>query len=94
MIINLVDNAIEAMERRGQIVVETQLDAANKLTGDARYDTVSSFFSEEFGRSFRSYGDSAGHDDTSLEGDFGGDRALYRFLRGGATISAVAIATS
>jgi len=31
VIINLVDNAIEAMERRGQIVVETQLDAANTL---------------------------------------------------------------
>jgi two-component system nitrogen regulation sensor histidine kinase NtrY len=31
VIINLVDNAIEAMERRGQIVVETQLDAANSL---------------------------------------------------------------
>ena len=26
VVINLVDNAIEAMERRGQIVVETQLD--------------------------------------------------------------------
>jgi len=61
---------------------------------DARYDTVSSFFSEEFGRSFRSYGDSAGHDDTSLEGDFAGERALYRFLRRGATISAVAIGLS
>jgi 3-phenylpropionate/trans-cinnamate dioxygenase ferredoxin reductase subunit len=58
---------------------------------DARYDTVSSFFSEEFGRSFRVYGDGAGHDDTSLEGDFGGDRAVYRFRRGGATIAAVAI---
>ena len=31
VIINLVDNAIEAMERRGMIVVETQLDAANSL---------------------------------------------------------------
>src|SRR5262245_3201483 len=31
VIINLVDNAIEAMERRGRIVVETQLDAANSL---------------------------------------------------------------
>jgi two-component system nitrogen regulation sensor histidine kinase NtrY len=31
VIINLVDNAIEAMERRGKIVVETQLDAANTL---------------------------------------------------------------
>jgi two-component system nitrogen regulation sensor histidine kinase NtrY len=29
--INLIDNAIEAMERRGQIVVETQLDAANNV---------------------------------------------------------------
>jgi two-component system nitrogen regulation sensor histidine kinase NtrY len=31
VIINLVDNAIEAMERRGQIVVETQLDPANSI---------------------------------------------------------------
>ena len=31
VIINLVDNAIEAMERRGHIVVETQLDAANSV---------------------------------------------------------------
>ena len=31
VIINLVDNAIEAMERRGQIVVETQLDTANSV---------------------------------------------------------------
>jgi 3-phenylpropionate/trans-cinnamate dioxygenase ferredoxin reductase subunit len=58
---------------------------------DARYDTVSSFFSEEFGRSFRSFGDASGHDDTSLEGDFASDHAIYRFLKGGATVSAVAI---
>ena len=31
VMINLMDNAIEAMERRGQIVVETQLDATNSL---------------------------------------------------------------
>jgi len=31
VIINLVDNAIEAMERRGEIVVETQLDATNNV---------------------------------------------------------------
>jgi two-component system nitrogen regulation sensor histidine kinase NtrY len=31
VIINLVDNAIEAMERRGGIVVETQLDPANNI---------------------------------------------------------------
>ena len=31
VIINLVDNAIEAMERRGEIVVETRLDASNNV---------------------------------------------------------------
>jgi two-component system nitrogen regulation sensor histidine kinase NtrY len=31
VVINLVDNAIEAMERRGRIVVETQCDAPNHL---------------------------------------------------------------
>jgi len=31
VIINLVDNAVEAMDRRGRIVIETQLDAANNL---------------------------------------------------------------
>ncbi|MCC7418056.1 MAG: HAMP domain-containing protein [Acidobacteria bacterium] len=31
VIINLVDNAIEAMEQRGTIVIETQLDAGNSL---------------------------------------------------------------
>jgi len=31
VIINLVDNAIEAMERKGNIVVETQRDAANSV---------------------------------------------------------------
>jgi two-component system nitrogen regulation sensor histidine kinase NtrY len=31
VIINLVDNAIEAMERRGEIVVEAQLDSPNRL---------------------------------------------------------------
>jgi 3-phenylpropionate/trans-cinnamate dioxygenase ferredoxin reductase component len=63
------------------------------LAGDqeARYDTVSSFFSEEFGRSFRFFGDSSGHDATRLDGDFAGDHAVYRFLKGGGTIAAVAI---
>jgi len=66
------------------------------LAGDpeARYDTVSNFFSEEFGRSFRSFGDSSGHDETSLDGDFAGDHAVYRFLKGGAMIAAVAIGLS
>ena len=31
VIINLVDNAIEAFDRRGQIVLETQLDSANAI---------------------------------------------------------------
>jgi len=31
VIINLIDNAIEAMERRGEIVVETQSDAVNSV---------------------------------------------------------------
>src|SRR6185437_3632440 len=58
---------------------------------DARYDTVSSFFSEEFGKSFRTFGDPTGHDSTDLEGDFGGEHAVYRFRRSGGTVSAVAI---
>ena len=31
VVINLVDNAIEAIERRGRIVVETQLDDGNRV---------------------------------------------------------------
>jgi 3-phenylpropionate/trans-cinnamate dioxygenase ferredoxin reductase component len=58
---------------------------------DARYDIVSSFFSEEFGRSFRSYGDALGHDSTTLEGDFRGERAVFRQLRDGGVVGAVAI---
>jgi 3-phenylpropionate/trans-cinnamate dioxygenase ferredoxin reductase subunit len=56
---------------------------------DARYDTVSAFFSEEFGKSFRSLGDPTGHDETTLDGDFHDERAVFRFLRGGETIGAV-----
>ena len=56
---------------------------------DARYDTVSAFFSEEFGKSFRSLGDPTGHDETTLDGDFHEERAVFRFQRGGETIGAV-----
>lgn len=56
---------------------------------DARYDTVSSFFSEQFGRSFKSFGDPLGHDTTRLDGDFREDRAVLRFLRGGRAVAAV-----
>src|SRR4051794_11553078 len=56
---------------------------------DARYDVVSSFFSEQFGRSFKSFGDPTGHDETTVDGDFHEDRAVLRFARGGRTIGAV-----
>jgi 3-phenylpropionate/trans-cinnamate dioxygenase ferredoxin reductase subunit len=56
---------------------------------DARYDVVSSFFSEQFGRSFKSLGDPLGHDTTALEGDFREERAVLRFLRGGNAVGAV-----
>lgn len=55
---------------------------------DERYDIVSAFFSEEFGRSFRYLGDAEGHDSTSLEGDFSEGRAVFRFLRGPAVVGA------
>ena len=56
---------------------------------DARYDVVSSFFSEQFGRSFKSFGDPQGHDATTLEGDFHEEKAVFRFLREGRAIGAV-----
>jgi 3-phenylpropionate/trans-cinnamate dioxygenase ferredoxin reductase subunit len=60
------------------------------LAGEpARYDTVSSFFSEQFGKSFKTFGDQTGHDGTALEGDFHEDRAVFRFQRGGHTVAAV-----
>jgi 3-phenylpropionate/trans-cinnamate dioxygenase ferredoxin reductase subunit len=58
---------------------------------DERYDIVSAFFSEEFGRSFRFFGDPLGHDGTVLEGDFGEGKAVFRFLHGGALVGAVAM---
>jgi 3-phenylpropionate/trans-cinnamate dioxygenase ferredoxin reductase subunit len=56
---------------------------------EARYDIVSAFFSEEFGRSFRLFGDPSGHDDQKLDGDFAEGDAVLRFLKGTATIGAV-----
>jgi 3-phenylpropionate/trans-cinnamate dioxygenase ferredoxin reductase subunit len=56
---------------------------------DVHYDIVSAFFSEEFGESFKSFGDATGHDDTALEGDFHDGPAVLRFLQDGAVISAV-----
>jgi 3-phenylpropionate/trans-cinnamate dioxygenase ferredoxin reductase subunit len=60
------------------------------LAGDgARYDAVSSFFSEQFGRSFKAFGDALGHETTVLEGDFREERAVLRFLRNGKAVAAV-----
>jgi 3-phenylpropionate/trans-cinnamate dioxygenase ferredoxin reductase component len=56
---------------------------------DLRYDIVSAFFSEEFGKSFKAFGDAAGHDSTELEGDFGGESAVLRFRKGGQVLAAV-----
>jgi 3-phenylpropionate/trans-cinnamate dioxygenase ferredoxin reductase subunit len=59
------------------------------LAGDhSGYDIVSAFFSEEFGRSFKYFGDALGHDGTSLEGDFRDERAVFRFQHAGRTIAA------
>jgi 3-phenylpropionate/trans-cinnamate dioxygenase ferredoxin reductase subunit len=57
---------------------------------DERYDQVSAFFSEEFGRSFRYYGDAEGHDSTVLEGDFKDGKAVFRFVRNGGVVAAAA----
>jgi 3-phenylpropionate/trans-cinnamate dioxygenase ferredoxin reductase subunit len=61
------------------------------LAGDdsARYDTVSSFFSEVFGYGIRLFGDAAGHDSLDVEGDFGEGKAIGRFRKGGRKIAAV-----
>jgi len=55
---------------------------------DDRYDIVSAFFSEEFGRSFKYFGDAQGHDSTALEGDFAEGPAVFRFTRGTALLAA------
>jgi 3-phenylpropionate/trans-cinnamate dioxygenase ferredoxin reductase component len=61
---------------------------------DERYDIVSAFFSEEFGRSFRYLGDPEGHDSTALEGDFREGKAVFRFLRGSDVLGAVIMGQS
>jgi 3-phenylpropionate/trans-cinnamate dioxygenase ferredoxin reductase subunit len=61
------------------------------LAGEAeRYDTVSSFFSEQFGHTFKLFGDTYEHDETHLEGDFAGGAAVLRYLRGGRVVAALA----
>ncbi len=61
------------------------------LAGDeeARYDTVSAFFSEVFGYGLRLFGDPAGHETLGVEGDFRAGKAIGRYRRDGRTIAAV-----
>jgi 3-phenylpropionate/trans-cinnamate dioxygenase ferredoxin reductase component len=67
----------------------TQLGKILAGDADARYDTVSSFFSEVFGYGIRLFGDFSGHDSLDVEGDFGAGQAIGRFRRAGQTVAAV-----
>jgi 3-phenylpropionate/trans-cinnamate dioxygenase ferredoxin reductase subunit len=51
------------------------------------YDTVSSFFTELFGKSFRVFGELRG--DTELEGSFDSGRAIVRYRDGGKLVGAL-----
>jgi len=57
---------------------------------DEQYDIVSSFFSEQFGHTFKLFGDVTGHDSTALEGDFAAGAGVLRYLRAGAVVAALA----
>jgi 3-phenylpropionate/trans-cinnamate dioxygenase ferredoxin reductase subunit len=67
----------------------TQLGKILAGDEDARYDIVSAFFSEQFGRSFKLFGDTTGHDALDVEGDFHEERAVGRYRKGGRTVAAV-----
>jgi 3-phenylpropionate/trans-cinnamate dioxygenase ferredoxin reductase subunit len=67
----------------------TQLGKALAGDEDARYDTVSSFFSEVFGYGIRLFGDFTGHESLDVEGDFGAGKAIGRYRLDGRTIAAV-----
>ena len=56
---------------------------------DERYDIVSSFFSEQFGHTFRLFGDVTAHDSTALEGDFADGAGVLRYLRAGQVVAAL-----
>ena len=56
---------------------------------DERYDTVSTFFTEIFGTSYKVFGDSSGADDLVLEGDFASGVAVLHYLSGGARVAAL-----
>jgi 3-phenylpropionate/trans-cinnamate dioxygenase ferredoxin reductase subunit len=56
---------------------------------DERYDIVSSFFSEQFGHTFKLFGDLTEHDSTALEGDFAAGAGVQRYLREGRPVAAL-----
>jgi 3-phenylpropionate/trans-cinnamate dioxygenase ferredoxin reductase component len=60
---------------------------------DAPYDTVSSFFSEQFGKSFKLFGDTTGHERLDVEGDFA-EKAVGRYRIQGRTVAAVLVGLS
>ena len=56
---------------------------------DEQYDIVSSFFSEQFGHTFKLFGDLTEHDSTALEGDFAAGAGVQRYLREGRPVAAL-----
>jgi len=60
---------------------------------DAPYDTVSSFFSEQFGKVFKLFGDITGHERLDVDGDFA-EKAVGRYRIQGRTVAAVLVGLS
>jgi 3-phenylpropionate/trans-cinnamate dioxygenase ferredoxin reductase component len=53
------------------------------------YDVVSTFFTELFGKTFKVFGDTTGHDDLVMRGDFRDGSAIGFYLRGGKIVATV-----
>ena len=66
----------------------TQLGKLLAGDEDARYDTVSAFFSEQFGKSFKLFGDPSGHETLDVDGDFA-EKAVGRYRIQGRTVAAI-----
>ena len=57
--------------------------------GDERYDTVSSFFTEVFGTTYKVFGDTELGEEQRVEGDFADGAAVVRYLRDGRLVAAL-----
>ena len=57
--------------------------------GDEHYDTVSSFFTEVFGTTYKVFGDTELGDEQHVEGDFADGAAVVRYLRDGRLVAAL-----